>query len=339
MLARALLNLRTVTRVIVRAAEFRATSFAQLERLAKAIPWARWVAPGTRTRFRVTCRKSRLYHSDAVAQRLAGALTGAVRGATIAGGPADDEEGDDAVQLFVVRVADDVCTVSVDAAGAALHRRGYRQAVAKAPLRETLAAAMLLGAGWDRTTALCDPLCGSGTIVIEGALIARRIAPGLHREFAAARWPSANAAVWREARAAAAAEVLPGVHAPLVGSDRDEGAIVAALSNAERAGVAADVTFSKAPLAAARAPATDGLLISNPPYGVRVGDPRDVRDLYAQFGKTAREQFAGWRCAVLSADATRGHVLERQIGLDLTERWRSTNGGIPVRLVSGDVPR
>ena len=338
MLASVLLGVRTVTRVIVRAAEFRATNFAQLERRAKAIPWERWVGPGARARFRVTCRKSRLYHSDAVAQRLASALVGAVRGATIADGSADDDDGDDAAQLFVVRVADDVCTVSVDAAGAPLHKRGYRQAVAKAPLRETLAAAMLMGAPWDPGSALCDPLCGSGTVVIEGALIARRIAPGLHRDFSAERWPSATAASWREARAAAVAEILPRVQAPLVGSDRDEGAVAAARANAERAGVGSDVTFSQSPISAVRAPAPGGLLISNPPYGVRVGDSRSLRDLYAQFGHVAREHFAGWRCALLSEDRTPGHVLERPIGLELSERLRSSNGGSPVRLVSGDVP-
>jgi putative N6-adenine-specific DNA methylase len=338
MLASVLLNVRTVTRVLVRAAEFRATSFAQLERRAKAIPWERWVGPGVRARFRVTCRKSRLYHSDAVAQRLASALVGVVPGATIADGPVDEDDGDETAQLFVVRFADDVCTVSVDPAGAPLHKRGYRQAVAKAPLRETLAAAMLMGTPWDRRSALCDPLCGSGTIVIEGALLARRIAPGLHREFSAERWPSATAAVWREARAAAAAEVLPKIEAPFVGSDRDEGAVAAARANAERAGVGNDVAFSHLPISAVRAPASGGLLITNPPYGVRVGDSHTLRDLYAQFGHVAREHFAGWHCAVLSADRTPGHALERQIGRELSERWRSSNGGIPVRLVSGDVP-
>jgi putative N6-adenine-specific DNA methylase len=132
-------------------------------------------------RFRVTCRKSRLYHSDAVAERLAGALSGAVTGATI--GAAGDEDADehDASQLFVVRMAHDVCTISADAAGAPLYKRGYRTAVAKAPIRETLAAAMLVGAQWSGDTAVHDPFCGAGTIAIEAAMMARRIAPGLKR--------------------------------------------------------------------------------------------------------------------------------------------------------------
>jgi len=120
--------------VLVRVAEFHVTTFAQLEQRAKAVKWNAWVAKGGRVRFRVTCKKSKLYHSDAVAQRLGTALTGIVRGATIVAGSADDDDSDDAAQLFVVRLSDNVCTISADAAGAALHRRGYRLAVAKAPI-------------------------------------------------------------------------------------------------------------------------------------------------------------------------------------------------------------
>lgn len=336
MLATALVHLRTVTRVLVRAAEFRATSFAQLEQRARAIPWATWIAPGGRARFRVTCRKSRLYHSDAVAQRLASALVGAVTGAVIAEGAGDEDDGTEDAQLFVVRMSDNACTVSVDAAGDPLYRRGYRQAVAKAPIRETLAAAMLIGAEWDGQSALYDPMCGSGTLIIEGALLARRIAPGLQRSFAAERWPSARAAPWRMVRADAAAAALPRAPAALAGSDRDAGAIVAARANAERAGVTDDVEFTVAPVSAIRAPAEHGLLITNPPYGVRIGETRELRDLYAALGRVARERFAAWACALLSADRTPGHSLERQLGLDLREIWRTTNGGIPVRLVVGD---
>jgi putative N6-adenine-specific DNA methylase len=338
-LATALLHLRTVNRVLVRVAEFRATSFAQLERRAKAVKWNAWVVPGGRVRFRVTCRKSKLYHSDAVAQRLASAVRGLVRGATIVAGAADDEDADDLAQMFVVRVADNVCTISADAAGAALHRRGYRLAVAKAPIRETLAAAMLLGAGWDGSTALYDPMCGSGTLVIEAALMARRIAPGIHRTFAAERWPASNARVWKTSRDDAKTAELPRSPVLLVGSDRDRGAIEGALANAERAGVAADVTFSVAPVSAVRAPNTSGLLVTNPPFGVRVGNAAELRDLYARLGQVARERFSGWRCAILSADKTPGHSLERQLALPLEEAWRTTNGGIGVTLLVSEKTR
>jgi putative N6-adenine-specific DNA methylase len=119
----------------------------------------------------------------------------------------------------------------------------------------------------------------------------------------------------------------------MVGSDRDAGAIEAARSNAERAGVAHHIEFFVAPLSTATPPATGGLLITNPPYGVRTGDSATLRNLYARLGTVARDAFAGWSFAMLSADRTRGHVLERQLGMRLTPAWQSTNGGIPVRLL------
>ena len=161
--ARANLWLRSASRVIVRVAEFRARTFWELERHARKLPWEQFIAPRAEVRFRVTSRKSRLYHTDAVAQRLAEAAVS--RASASAGasttepertaGTEDDEDGYDeglgSGQLFVVRVVRDVCTVSADTSGALLHRRGYRQAVAKAPLRETIAAAMLIGSGWPGT--------------------------------------------------------------------------------------------------------------------------------------------------------------------------------------------
>ena len=123
------------------------------------------------------------------------------------------------------------------------------------------------------------------------------------------------------------------------GSDRDAGAIDAAHANAERAGVSEHVAFAVQALSDAQAPAPRGLLITNPPYGIRVGEADMVRDLYARFGQVARECFPGWRVAVLSADRTPGHALERQLRLPLKPAWRSSNGGIPVRLLVGEIPR
>jgi putative N6-adenine-specific DNA methylase len=336
-LATVLCSTRLASRVIVRVAEFRSTAFAQLYKRAAAVEWAQWIAPRRRIRLRVTCKKSRLYHSDAVAERVAQAISASVRGVSVVVG-ADDEDVADDAQLIVVRVAHDVCTISIDAAGEALHRRGWRQAVAKAPLRETLAAAMLAGAGWDGRSALVDPLCGSGTLIIEGALIARRMTPGRGRDFAAEQWPGSDAALWRAVRAELAAAELASAGIPLIGSDRDRGAIDAACANAARAGVAADTEFFAHALSDAEAPDGAGLLVANPPYGIRIGEEEAVRDLYARFGQLARARFGGWRVAFLSADRTPGHALERQLRLPLTPVWRTTNGGIPVRLLLGVVP-
>ena len=312
------LELRTAGRIVVRLAEFSARAFYELERKAGRVPWDVVLAPGAAARFRVSSRKSRLYHLDGIAQRLAAA----------AGGPADGE-ADDAAQLFLVRVLRDIVTISADSSGALLHRRGYRLATAKAPLRETLAAAMLLGAGDREDWAFADPFCGAGTLPIEAALLRRRIAPGLFRSFGFERWPGFEAETWRTLREEARLRMLPRAAAPIVGSDRDAGAIAAAVANAERAGVAADIGFEQRPFSAAAPPARSGLLATNPPYGVRVGDRRALRDLYRGFGALARDRWAAWSLALLSADA--GLVAET--GLPLGVRWSSSNGGIPVQLM------
>jgi putative N6-adenine-specific DNA methylase len=332
---RANLWLRVPARVLVRVAEFRATAFYELESRAKRIEWSRYLAPGARVAFRVTCKKSKLYHSSAVAQRFEEAAQRAVPnvGATAA---VDDEESvNDDHQLFVIRFLHDVCTVSVDSSGALLHLRGYRQQIAKAPLRETLAAAMLLGAGWTGDAPLTDPMCGSGTIPIEAARMARRIAPGRDREFAFLKWPNVDRAAWSALVADARTGELPSAPVEITGYDRDAGAIAAAGANAERAGVAGDVSFEVQPISRLAAADPPGLILTNPPYGVRIGDPDRLRNLYAQLGNVARRQRAGWMLGLLSAD----RALERQIGFQFEERFATRNGGIPVRLVVAGIDR
>lgn len=328
-IARANLWLRTASRVIVRVAEFRARTFFELERHAKRIAWERFVSPGTPVEFRVTCRKSKLYHSGAVAQRFIEAVVrhvGEVEATHVAD---EEEESTNRRQLFVVRFLHDLCTVSVDSSGPLLHLRGYRQAIAKAPLRETLAAATLLGAGWSGTTPLVDPMCGSGTIPIEAALIARRMAPGRHREFAFLEWPESTRDAWLRLIADADTQALPTSPVSIVGADRDEGAITAARANAERAGVASDITFERQALSALTPDDGQGLIATNPPYGHRIGEADRLRNLYAQVGNVVRAKRPRWDVALLSADP----MLERHTGLALDEVLRTRNGGIAVRLM------
>ena len=278
------MSLRIASRVVVRLARFEARSFAELERHARRIVWSRVLRAGDAVRFRVTCKKSRLYHSDAVAQRLADAVMRTLPGVRAEGGSVEDDEmgEEEDVTLIIVRLMRDWCTVSADSSGALLHRRGYRLATAKAPLRETIAAAMLAAAEWDGVSALVDPLCGSGTIPIEAALQARRIAPGAHRTFAMERWPGMSITLGERVRAELATRVLATSAAMIVGSDRDAGAIAAATSNAERAGVTADLTLAVRSVSAAVFPeAGKGWIVTNPPYGVRVGESDRVRDLWA----------------------------------------------------------
>lgn len=358
-LYRANLECRTASRVVVRAGTFRARTFAELERHTARLDWPRRLRPGARVALRVTCRKSRLYHEGAVAERIervlgdavgarattaagarseraTGARTEAAAGAS-SGRTADDDVVDSDTQLIVVRFVRDVCTISIDASGALLHQRGYRQAVAKAPLRETLAAAMLQAAGWTGDSPLLDPMCGSGTIPIEGALLARHIAPGLAnpahapRSFAFQIWPDHDAAVWDDVVAVARSSIRPAAGVPIVGTDRDAGAVTAARANAARAGVAEDVAFERMPLSAVRPPAgAGGHLITNPPWGVRVGERRALHALYGAFGRLVREQFAGWRVALLAAD----DGLAGTTGLAFAELLATSNGGIGVRLLA-----
>lgn len=330
--------LRIASRVVVRLASFEVRSFAELERHARRIAWANVLRPGDAVRFRVTCKKSKLYHSDAVAQRLADAVVRVVpgvraEGSSIGEDEIDDDEAD--VALIVVRVMRDVCTVSADSSGALLHRRGYRLATAKAPLRETIAAGLLAASGWDGTSPLVDPLCGSGTIPIEAALKARGIAPGAHRRFAMERWPTVPTLLGDQVRSQLAEQAVASASAAIVGSDRDAGGIAAATSNAGRAGVSDDLTLLMLSLSAARFPeGPRGWVVTNPPYGVRVGEADRVRDLWAQLGNVLRERAPGWRVALLSPDT----ALDRQLRIPLRAAASLSNGGIPVRIMVGEVP-
>lgn len=330
------LRLRTASRIIVRVARFHASSFHELERRAKRVPWERFVRDHEAARFRVTCHKSALYHSDAVAQRLGESVTRATGAVAVAGARTDDEDAepadavDRAEQLFIVRVDHDTVTVSADSSGALLHRRGYRLATAKAPLRETIAAAMLLGSGWRADQALVDPMCGSGTIAIEGALIARRMAPGRARSFRCEAWPDADGRAWESVRERARAEELASAPAPIIASDRDAGAVDATRANAARAGVEGDVTVEHRPLSAIELDAgAGGWVVTNPPYGIRIGT--DVRNLYSKLGAIIRAA-PGWRLGMLSA----APALDRQLRLSLERTFDTRNGGIPVHFVRSE---
>ena len=319
-LMRANLWLRTASRVVVRIARFEAKAFYELEKRAKRVEWARFVGAGASVDFRVTAHKSKLYHSEAIAERLRDAAR-------------RDWKAESREQLFIVRVLHDEFTISADSSGALLHMRGYRQAIAKAPLRETLAAALLLGAEWNGDTPVLDPFCGSGTIPIEAALIARRIAPGRGRRFAFMDWPEYDSRAWRELLDDANTGVLAGSPVAIRGADRDAGAIESSRANAERAGVAGDVEFAVSAVSGIDAAPAPGMVATNPPYGVRVGDKRDVRNLYARLGQVLRENRRGWRVALYTPEVR----LAAELGLRLKPLFRTSNGGIRVAALTGTV--
>ncbi len=340
-LYRANLHLRTASRILVRLGEFRAENFDQLRARAGKLDWERYLAPGQAVDLRVTCHKSRLYHSGGVAERVVLAI-GDHLGATPALQKSDEEGDAPAAQLVVVRLLHDHCTISLDTSGALLHRRGYRLATAKAPLRETLAAALLLASGWEAQAAapppLLDPFCGAGTIPIEAALLALEIAPGRHRHFAFMDWPDFDAGLWQQVLGEADARAQQRrAHLPdgliLQASDRDAGAIAAAQANAERAGVAGVIDFACRAVSAIAPPPGPGCIVTNPPYGERVSGGADLRNLYAQVGNVLRTRCPGWAVTLLSSD----RALLAQAGLRLETGLTTSNGGIDVFIARGVV--
>ncbi len=329
-LYRANLHLRTPNRVLARLGNFfHAATFPDLEERSSRLPWERFISPGQPVTLRVTCHQSKLYHSDAVARTVGKGISRRM------GTPSPlftaQEENDSPSQLVIVRLVEDRCTVSIDSSGALLHKRGYRQAVAKAPLRETLAAGLILASGWDRYSPLLDPFCGSGTIPIEAALMARGIPPGLHRRFAFMNWPDFDAGIWDSlVQQTKNIEVaLPVIQA----SDRDAGAIRMAEANAERAGVAGKIEFSHQAISAIEPKGEAGWVVTNPPYGQRVSPGKDLRDLYARFGDVLREKCPGWNVTLLCSDP----VLLGQMRMELDTSLRLDNGGIAVRVARGQV--
>lgn len=333
------LRLRTASRIVVRVAQFHAASFAELEQHARRVPWHRWLASEGAAHFRVTSHKSRLYHQDAVAERLERAVLQAIPGVRPVRAPSDADALDDdvttlpGVQRFLVRLVDDQLVLSVDSSGSLLHRRGYRLASGKAPLRETLAAALLLAVEWDGSSPLVDPLCGSGTIPIEAALLARRIPPGWHRRFAFESWPDFKPSVWEYARGEAGRDIRERAPGPILTADRDAGAVEATAANAERAGVEADLAVRCGALSAmltdpALSALPPGLVLTNPPFGVRVGESDRLRDLYASLGNLMRGALSAWNVGFITSDPT----LAAATGLGLDRALDTTTGGLRIGL-------
>lgn len=318
-------RLGIASRLLVRLGGFHARTFPELERHAARLDWGSVIVPQRAVAFRVTSRKSRLYHQGGIAERLGRVVAGAVDGVQAVRWPADDAPDDGAVQRIIVRVFRDEFTVSADSSGALLSRRGYRLASGKAPVRETLAAAMLRTAGYNGTTPLVDPFCGSGTIAIEGACIALGRPPGALRSMACDRWPGLSPPA-----PAAHAHAAPSI---IAASDRDAGAIAATRQNAERAEVSDAISVREAALSAVRLPGTPGHLVTNPPHGIRIGEHRRLRDLYAALGNLLRAEGRGWSVHLLTPHAD----LARATGLPLHERFRTPSGGTWVQCWGGVV--
>jgi putative N6-adenine-specific DNA methylase len=317
---RANLHLRCASAVLVRIASFHAAHLAQLDKRARKVAWGDWLRADMPVRVDVTCTRSRIYHQKAAAQRIETALR---EEAGIATDP-------DATLRLMARIEDDLVTISLDTSGDGLHKRGQKQAVGKAPLRETMAAAFLFQAGYDGSQPVIDPMCGSGTFVLEAAEIAHALPAGRARTFAFERFAGHDAA--RFAALKGQSGPLPGQR--FAGFDRDQGAIANARANAVRAGLADCTSFTCQPISALMRPdGQPGLVMVNPPYGGRIGNPRMLFALYATLGQVLRDRFRGWRLGMVTSDAKLAHAT----GLKLQSGPPIPHGGIKVKLFQADL--
>jgi putative N6-adenine-specific DNA methylase len=311
--------LRTASRILVRVAAFRCRSFPELFQATAHLPWGQFVKPGHRVRVKAVSHRSRVFHTDRIIESVTAGVERAL-------GPPAAPVGR-GEQLVLARFSEDLCQLSIDTSGDLLHRRGYREEAAHAPLRETLAAGVLHLLGWNGREALVDPCCGSGTFPIEAALLAARIPPGARRDFAFMAWPGFRPGLW-QALITGAAGLREEPTVSIRGSDQDSLAVAAATRNAARAGIDPLVRLETAELAELRLPPGPGLLLCNPPYGERLGADQDLEPLYRTLGAVFRRAGAGWRCAFL----TPRRDLAQATGLNPRPLARLRNGGLEIEL-------
>jgi putative N6-adenine-specific DNA methylase len=315
---RANLELRGAARVLARVAEFRAMHVAQLDKRAHKVAWGEVLRGDQPFWVDAACRASRIYHEGAAVQRITKAISDTI-GAPVA---------EDAAVVVKARIDDDLCTISVDTSGESLHKRGHKQAVAKAPMRENLAALFLRQCGFDGTEPVVDPMCGSGTFVIEAAEIAAGLQPGRSRRFAFEQLATFDAVAWNRLRAGKPAGHREGLK--FTGSDRDAGAVAMSRANAERSGIAALTEFKQHAISDLVPPeGKPGLVIANPPYGGRIGDRKQLNALYRALGQTLLAKFSGWRVGII----TNEEPLAAATGLPFKPPSDPvSHGGIRVRL-------
>jgi 23S rRNA G2445 N2-methylase RlmL len=325
---RAALELRTALRVLYRVGAFDAPDERSLYDGVRAIDWTPYLTPRHTLAVRAFCRSSRLTHSQFLAQKTKDAVVDQLRDALGARPSVDLDDPD--VTLFV-HLVHDHATVYLDLSGASLHRRGWRASAMEAPLKESLAAAILRLSGWDGERPLVDPMCGSGTIAIEAALSAMRIAPGLARErFGFERWAchdEAAARRMRELRERTRAKIRKDCP-PIVGSDIDLAALSVARENAAAAGVS--ITWRRASVRDLGPTTPPGLVITNPPYGERI----EVADEVYHDMARAMSDLSGHRVAILAGAPS----VVRNMRLRPSKSLAIWNGDIECRLLVYDVP-
>jgi putative N6-adenine-specific DNA methylase len=321
----ACLRLSTANRVLLRLVAFPPSSWAAVAQALARPNLSRVAKEGAPVWLESTVRHAGAPAAPALRAWLARAWRRPVHAAT-------GEDRASPGPRLVLRVHRDGGTLSVDASGELLYRRGWRQEVGRAPMRETLAAGMLALAGWQPEEPLWDGMCGSGTLLIEAALRARHLAPGLGRRFAFETWPATDVEAWKVRRERAEAEALPSAPSPLHGTDVNAGALGTARRNARRAGVLDSLVLSRADIRAATPGSTPpGLLVANLPYGKRVGSRSGMDATFEAVGEALRTGFCHWRAALLTDEPGR---VKRSLGREPEQEHPLTNGGLSVTLLN-----
>ncbi len=330
---RACLWSRCATRVLLSLGSLDASSTEKLFAAIGRIDWREHFAPGATLACDCSGGNESIRHTLYGAQLLKDAVCDNLRASTGARPDVRPERPD---VLLHLHVEGHEAFVSVDFSGESLHRRGYRQETGAAPLKENVAAAILLRSGWaalcQEDAILLDPMCGSGTFLTEGALIAADAAPGLTREyFGFQGWRGHDAPLWeRLCEEARARRSVRAARRCILGSDIDADAVRMSLANAAQAGVAEWVQVEKRSIADVQRPAAPrGLLVCNPPYGERIGAESSLPALYGEFGLVLRERFEGWQAAILTGNPP----LARHLGVYAKRSHRFMNGTIECRLL------
>jgi len=319
------LESRIASRILWRVGSARYRNEDDIYRAAFALPWGEWFEPERTLRVDVTAIKSPLPSLNFVTLKIKDAVCDKIRRLSGRRPSVNTRQPDIPIQGHLT---DSNFTLYIDTTGEPLFKRGKRIAAGEAPLRENLAAAILRLAGWAPGTALLDPMCGSGTFLLEAAQIALDIAPGLGRRFAFERLKNFSSRRWRDLRQQGAARQKPKASLPVYGSDISEQALRSARANLAAAGLERVVSLKRANILELSAPANEGVIVTNPPYGVRLGEQQQLAELYPKLGDVLKKQFCGWRAYILSADMR----LPKLIRLAASKRTPLFNGALECRL-------
>ncbi|MBC7516682.1 MAG: RNA methyltransferase [Alkalinema sp. FL-bin-369] len=314
-------------RILMKIQEFPCQDADDLYRGIQAIDWSQYLTPELTLAVNATGKSDQLNHTHFTALQVKNAIVDQQKERSGERSDVDIHEPDVQIGIHLDR---DICTVSLDSSGNSLHRRGYRPAVGAAPLKESLAAALIQISGWQPEQMFYDPMCGSGTLPLEACLKALNIAPGLFREgFGFETWPDFDSDLFETIIQDAESKQLKTLPAPIWGSDRDESVIEQATANAANCGALNYVYFSQLELSDVVAPAPSGVFFCNPPYGERLGRDSDLGLFYKELGNTLKREFKGWTAFVLSGNKE----LSQSIGLKSSQRTAVYNCTLPCQLM------